>query len=184
MTTDELLEAFPVTEITPQGDEVHLQNMYRRWFPLIVSYHVQSNLPSWYFLPRFSTPVSSPRPTWPPHQRHSVRKWFNRWLLSCCCFGFDYCWLGLNKVAEQFLEGSDSSEAPVTRSDTFHVLSGFCTLTKFHIEAIQLESMWHIPLFYHTIKHIQKVNRAMLHSYIAYVGLSEAILFNSTTKSQ
>ena len=30
MTTDELLEAFPVTEITPQGDEVHLQNMYTK----------------------------------------------------------------------------------------------------------------------------------------------------------
>ena len=183
MTTDELLEAFPVTEITPQGDEVHLRICtpkmilsylhfffitIKHWAPLIycfISCTVKSSLLI-FNLPRYSTPVSSPRPTWPPHQRHSVRKWFNRWLLSCCCFGFDYCWLGFNKVAEQFLEGSDSSEAPVTRSDTFHVLSGFCTLTKFHIEAIQLESMWHIPLFYRTIKNLQKVNRAMLHSYI------------------
>ena len=28
MTTDELLEAFPVTEITPQGDEVPFTNVH------------------------------------------------------------------------------------------------------------------------------------------------------------
>ena len=45
MTTDELLEAFPVTEITPQGDEVPFTNVHVDAKAFFTNVHVDAKVP-------------------------------------------------------------------------------------------------------------------------------------------